>query len=133
MFCATIEDMKKSILIVEDERDMREILEDLFTEANFQVTNCSSGQEAINILATEQFNVVVLDLILPDMSGQKVLETIKASGSDAPHVVVLSAMTDVTHVGDAYKLDVADYIIKSEVLPQDIVRRVMKITEETPS
>src|SRR3990172_3477612 len=98
------------ILIVEDEKHLRDLYTDEFSDAGFQVFSIQSGKEAIEWVKKERPSVVVLDIKLNDMDGLRVLEEIKDVDRTIP--VILNSAYAV------YKADFAswmadDYVVKS--------------------
>ena len=61
------------ILIVDDDQDMIMITERWFTKAGYEVSRAASGQEAVDILKKEDFDLVLLDYSMPDMDGKDTL------------------------------------------------------------
>ncbi|HZR47759.1 MAG TPA: response regulator, partial [Candidatus Manganitrophaceae bacterium] len=91
--------MPKQILIVDDDEDSLFILSAILAQAGFDVVTAKDGQEALRILCRSRPDLVVLDLILPEMDGFSVSETIKSSASlRAIPVLMISAWTDADSV-----------------------------------
>lgn len=93
-----------SVLVVDDEEAIRELLQSYLEGEGFRVCTAEDGPEALRLLAQPQVSVctVVLDLALPGMSGFTVLEELQRSGTEAA-VIVVSASTatlpEVLHAG----------------------------------
>jgi CheY-like chemotaxis protein len=85
--------MSPSILIVDDDRDIREALGEILREEGFEVREAANGQQAMMQLAHGKPDVMLLDLMMPVMSGWQVLQAVRSSQelADLP-VVVLSAI-----------------------------------------
>jgi DNA-binding NarL/FixJ family response regulator len=80
----------KRALIVEDQTTLRELLEELFASVNYQTDSAGSGAEARALLAKTRFDLVLLDLVLPDAHGFELLAEIRAA-SRMTRVIVLTA------------------------------------------
>jgi DNA-binding response OmpR family regulator len=81
-----------SVLIAEDDPDLREIFEIAFKHRHFEVQTVRNGQEAINLLEEGLPQVLVLDINMPQVSGLEVLRHIREQGlHDEMHVIVLTA------------------------------------------
>jgi len=123
--------MKKIILVVEDETDMREAIASALQNNGFHVITAENGQEAIE--KAEQFEpeLILLDLLMPVMDGHTALKNIRETdwGKDLK-VMVLTAMDDVTNLGTAYEAGILDYITKSEISLADLVTKVKKAVGE---
>jgi CheY-like chemotaxis protein len=68
---------RKSILVVDDEPDVRMILEALLTTVGYSVTEACDGQEALDILANRKFDLMFLDLAMPRLSGEEVMKQLR--------------------------------------------------------
>ncbi|BCR05623.1 acetoacetate metabolism regulatory protein AtoC [Desulfuromonas versatilis] len=102
--------MRGRILIVEDEELVRESLVEFFAEEGLEVQGVASLQQARAHLSRQAFDLVILDLKLPDGSGLELLREIQ--GSEGPQVVVLTAFPEVQTAVRALKLGAFDYINK---------------------
>ncbi len=81
--------MQKSlrILLVEDDRDTNQALTKLLTQRGHQVSSCLAGNEALGLIRTDAFDIVFLDIGLPDMSGWDLVLEIKSA---APQVIAVA-------------------------------------------
>ena len=101
----------RRMLIVEDEQKMRQLLTDFFTARGFAVTATFSGEEALAMLATQPVEVVLLDILLPGMSGMEVLRRMKRQ-QPSVKVVIVSAL-DQDHLRmEARRYGACEYITK---------------------
>lgn len=83
------------ILIVDDEDAVRDVFRDFCNSSSlFSVTTASSGAEAIELANTTKFDIVTIDLVMPDISGVEVIETIKGSNPHLPMVIITGNATD---------------------------------------
>lgn len=111
-----IQDIKKiengRVLIVEDNQDMRKYLVSIF-EDFFTVVTARNGKEALLVLETQHVNLIISDLMMPEMNGRELLVALK-NDSRYRHipVIMLTAKTDEHEKLDALKLGVDDYLIK---------------------
>lgn len=103
---------KSHILLVDDEPELLKSCEELLETAGFIVTTCLGGREALARLTTSSaFDMMLLDLNMPQMSGLQVMREIKQKGIDIS-VVVLSGETSFEWVSGAFQLGAYDYITK---------------------
>ena len=117
-------DEKKSLLIVDDEPNIRRVLEAVFTKDGYRVRTAENGRKALDIVATEPgLNVVICDLIMPDMNGVEVLEAAKEINPRLSLVMITAHGTIKTAV-DAMKLGAFDYITKP--FDMDEIKLVVK-------
>jgi len=110
------------VLVVDDERNIRESLERLLDLEGIDASLASDGKEGQAALREESFDAVVLDLKMPVMGGQELLEWINAEGIRAP-VVMISALGEVSDAVKALKSGASDYLIK----PFDPTELVFKL------
>ncbi|MCL6436784.1 MAG: response regulator [Leptolyngbyaceae cyanobacterium HOT.MB2.61] len=82
--------MSKTVLVVDDEEDVRAIARlGLEMGANWNVLTASSGQEAVAMAATHQPDVILLDMMMPDMDGRATLQQLQANPTTQPIPVIL--------------------------------------------
>ena len=101
------------ILIVDDIADNRIILARRFQRRNFDVVEADCGVRALEIIDSESFDVVLLDVIMPDMSGLEVLRKIRATRSSAAlPVIMVTANNTSTDIVGALEIGANDYVAK---------------------
>lgn len=100
----------KRILIIEDERDVNQLLARTLQEEGYETASAYDGEEGIHMAGQEHFDMVMLDLMLPYKSGDEVLREIRKQ-SDVP-VIVISAKDMVRTKIDLLTLGADDYITK---------------------
>ena len=101
----------KKILIVDDDADLRITLSEILKEAGYYVDNASSGSEAIEKAATEAFDIVLLDVMMPEMNGIDVLKELRKIRPKT-RVIMITAFATVKSAVDAIKRGASDYISK---------------------
>jgi DNA-binding response OmpR family regulator len=119
--------MTHSILSVDDEQDVTELLRFHFTKAGYEVWTASSGREAIETIRCRRPDLVLLDLMLPDIDGFGVCEILRRNAATAAiPIIILSAWatTDARNVG--MELGALDYVTKP-FSPRDLVERVDRL------
>lgn len=114
----------KSILIVDDEPNIRRVLSAVFEKAGYQVYTAENGKKALDIISTEQnLDVVLCDLIMPDLNGVEVLKTAREINPRLSLIMITAHGTIKTAV-DAMKLGAFDYITKP--FDMDEIKLVVK-------
>jgi two-component system response regulator AtoC len=115
------------ILVIDDEAIIRDNLERILTEENYQVTTVSTGGEALNLLTEADFAVALLDLNLPDIHGIEVLQ--KAHEID-PNllVIIVTGYASVESAVEALKLGAYDYIKKP--FKADVIKLIIRLALE---
>jgi DNA-binding response OmpR family regulator len=116
--------MATTVLVVEDERKLRELVRSYLERAGFAVLSTESGAEAITLAASASPDLVILDLGLPDVPGESVLRELRAMGP-VP-VLMLTAMSSEEDRIPGLELGADDYVTKP-FSPRELVLRVQAI------
>lgn len=120
--------MALSVLIVEDTELLRRMYVDSLKEEGFNVTAAADGLEALSILRSATPDLILLDLVMPKMSGLEVLEVIKKDDRlrDIP-VLILSNPLEDADMERGLELGATDYLIKSEMRVADVAARISEV------
>jgi len=120
--------MKKRVLIVDDEADIREAMADYLEQNGYRVSQAADGAVGLELALKEQPDVILLDLMMPVMDGHAMLDKLRQDpwGRNAK-VVIMSAMDDVTNIGSAYQTGITEYIIKSNASLEELAKKVREI------
>jgi DNA-binding response OmpR family regulator len=113
-----------TILIAEDERDIRDLITFTLTYAGYKVLQATNGEEAVKIALAEKPDLILLDVRMPYMNGYEACIKIKSEESlqDLP-VVFLSAKGQETEVQTGLQAGAVEYILKP-FSPDELVERV---------
>jgi DNA-binding response OmpR family regulator len=111
-----------SILVIEDDANIQRVLHRLFSAENYDVKTVSEGKQGWETFAGSSPDAVILDLMLPGMSGRELCRSIKESSPETP-VVVLSAISDVADKVLLLELGADDYVTKP-FSPRELLARV---------
>ena len=118
---------EKIVLIVEDDMFLMKAYELKFQKEGIQVWTTSDGKEALTFLEKPPPSVVLLDLLLPGVSGFEILAAIRKSENwRSVPVLVLSNLSQAGDLERAKALGVEDYLIKANTKINDIVDKVKK-------
>ncbi|OGW81387.1 MAG: hypothetical protein A2Z83_02035 [Omnitrophica bacterium GWA2_52_8] len=101
----------KRILVVDDEDDVRLFLQDFLVERNLTVDAADNGKRALEMMQKQQYDIVLLDVMMPEMDGMSCLEKIK-SLYPKTKVIMITALKDEERIQRATKLGATQYIIK---------------------
>lgn len=99
------------ILIVEDEKDMRKLLEERLQSEGYVVDTCNNGMEAVEYLALGEYDGAIMDVMLPKLTGFQVLKKIRAQKIYTP-VMFLSALNDAEDIVTGLDGGADDYMTK---------------------
>jgi DNA-binding response OmpR family regulator len=120
--------MKKKILIIEDEKDLKFFLVRKFTEEGFDVEEAIDGEEGIKKPKENKPDLILLDLLLPGIDGFEVLSRLKRDPDlESIPVIILSNLGQEEEIGRGLKLGAVDYLIKANFTLDEIVERVRKV------
>ncbi len=103
--------IRNKILIVDDEPNVCNFLSEFLDYKGFESTITLSGKEALNQLESEDFDLVLLDLIMPEMNGFEVLERINQMDNKVP-VIILTGVRDQNVANDSIEMGAVDFISK---------------------
>ena len=114
----------RSILIVEDDRDISEMYCTKFEREGYGVSACYDGKTAIGMVISFKPDVVMLDLLLPFVNGIDVLKAIRKRNNEVPIIICTNLDSNSILRREALSLGANEYIIKSSTTPGELVERV---------
>lgn len=117
------------ILVVDDEMRIREGCREILTEEGFEVSSAESGEKGLEMIAREHFDIILLDLMMPEISGLEVLPKVKSSHPDTV-VIVITGYATIEHSIQAMKSGAFDFIPKP-FSPEQLKVVVSKAIEYT--
>jgi len=118
---------KSKILIVDDDQTMKNSLLEWFESENHQARAAASGEEAMEMMADESFNIVITDLRMPGIDGLELLRYVRREHRDT-EVIIMTAYGSVPTAVNAMKEGAYDYVVKP-FAPEEIDMIVKKITD----
>jgi len=121
-----MESSKPSILVIDDEEDMLLLYKNILKN-HYNLTATSSGQKAIKIISQSNFDVVLLDVIMPEMNGIEVLKKIKEIDISL-EVIMITASKEVKPAVESLKFGAFDYIVKPFEM-DDLLSTIQKALE----
>ena len=120
----------KRVLLVEDDRFLRRACEASLRQRGLTVVTAADGEEALRLARTEAPDLVLLDLLLPKLTGLEVLRTLKAEDATrAIPVLVLSNSSREEDVQRVLKLGAVGYLVKANLSLQELGERVTRLLE----
>jgi DNA-binding response OmpR family regulator len=119
--------MRRKILVVDDEQEIRQFLDLVLREKGFEVLAAGGGAEALGLAGSAGPQLVLLDIMMPEIDGWTVLERLKSAEPTARiPVAMLSARTEAADRARALRAGAADYITKPFSL-RDLLGRIEAI------
>lgn len=113
------------ILVIDDEAALRSTLARILGGAGFEVTTAGSGQEGLAFIAEQPFDLVYLDIRMPDMSGLEVLKLIHKNHPETP-IILFTAQPDLNSAIQAMRDGAMDYLLKP-LQPKTMIERTRVI------
>ena len=114
----------QKILVVEDDFDIRELLQNFLQEAGYEVSIANDGVEAVSLFSTAHYDLILLDVMLPKIDGFTVCELIRKQ-SQIP-IIMLTALSGEKEQIKGLDLQVDDYITKPFSMPV-LVRKIAAV------
>lgn len=115
-----------TILIVEDDSDIQSSLQYLFNLEGYHTLTASSGITALDLLDHEDIDLVVLDVMLPDMSGYDLCQTLRHSAHGRIPVLMLTALAQQQHINQGLSSGADDYV-KKPYAPEELLLRARRL------
>lgn len=113
------------ILLVDDDVFLRDMYAMKFGERGDTVVGAQSGDQAIQFLGGDTFDVIIMDMVMPGMNGIDLLKAIKnIESAKASKCIVLSNQGEESDIQGAYEQGAIGYIIKAESIPSEVVEKV---------
>jgi putative nucleotidyltransferase with HDIG domain len=101
----------EKILVVDDEEAIREVVSTLLAAQGYRCTVCSNGKMALEAFRNDTFDLVLSDIVMPEMDGLKLLGELRNEDPDVP-VIMVTAMHDISIALEAIRAGAYDYILK---------------------
>jgi len=123
-----METLDNRVLVVDDEKDVRWLLSNILSDAGYEVRTAGNGFEALEALASQGADVVILDAMMPEMNGMEALEKIHSTYPDIP-VIILTAHGEIKSAVQSIKLGAYDYLTKP-FMNENIILTVQRALEK---
>ncbi len=119
------EERKHKILLVEDDESLASVYLERFEAEGFEVKHVANGEDALTSAIEFKPELILLDVMMPKISGFDVLDILRNTPETANvHIVMLTALSQEKDKEKAKQLGVDDYLVKSQVVIADVVDRV---------
>jgi len=113
------------ILLVDDDEFLLDMYSLKFREAGFELEAAKSGEEAIDKLKNNQYDIILLDIVMPTLDGFGVLAQMKKENlGGGAIVIVLSNLGQKEDIERGLQMGAADYVVKAHFTPREVVEKV---------
>ena len=121
---------KKTILIVEDDVFLADLYKTKMELEGFKVYAAYDGEKGLEMAKKNNPSIILLDLILPKLTGFQVLEKIRSDSKikDIP-IIILTNLSQKSDVDKGIKMGANDYLIKAHFMPSEVVEKIKKLIQ----
>ncbi len=119
--------MNKKVLVIEDETSLRFLLCERLSSENFQIFSASNGVDGLSLALQEKPNLILLDIMMPGIDGNHVLEEIRKNdwGKKA-HVIILTNLNTSEELAKALELEAFEFYVKSNIKIEDLMQKIIQ-------
>ncbi len=116
------------ILLVDDDILLRDMYKTKFVEQGDEVVTARDGEEALEAITKDNFDVMITDMVMPGMTGTELIRAVKTKEENKNvFCIVLSNQSEPTDIKDAEEAGADGYIVKAELIPSAVVNRVHEL------
>ncbi len=119
---------QKRILMIEDDVYIRELYEEVLKKAGYLVITAVDGEEGLVKASDGEYDLVLLDIMLPKLTGIEVLKKLREKGATTEEIPIylLTNLGEETIAKETYKLGANGYLLKAKYLPKELVKEIDK-------
>lgn len=117
------------VLLLEDDVALSDLLNEHLEDKGYDVTLCTNGQDALESLIDQKYDIALLDINTPIISGIEVLKTIRTEYKNNTPAIILTAYQDTKHLKESFENGVDDYIKKPFDL-EELDQRILKLCRQ---
>ena len=126
--------MAKKILLIEDDKFLRKVLVRKLSKEGYQVIEAIDGEKGLKSMEQDKPDLVLLDLVLPEIDGFEVLDKAKRNPLLAKiPVIILSNLGEKKEIKRGLELGANDYLIKAHFTPGEILKKIEAVLKNTKS
>lgn len=122
-----------TILIVDDDKTLREMYESYLQAAGYHVVTAQNGKDGLALAQEQKPNIILLDLMMPEMNGIEVLKHLKADEAlKSIPVIVFTALIQDLEKQQSFEAGAADYVVKTELVPSGMLEKIKSLISKGP-
>jgi DNA-binding response OmpR family regulator len=119
----------KKVLLIEDDDIISQVYQHYFEKAGLSVYSVQTGPDAVSFAQNQEFDIIVLDIIIPGYDGFHVIEKLRENEKTAKiPVMILTNLDEDKYVKRATKLGASEYLIKANTTPQQALEHIKSLT-----
>jgi two-component system response regulator ResD len=124
---------KKKILLVEDELYIRELYARALRQEGYDVEEVDNGEDGFNKIRDNDYDLILLDIMLPKLNGLQVLENLKSENMEEKNskIILLTNLDQALTIANGVSQGVRAYYVKSQYTPEKLKKEVMQYFAET--
>jgi len=120
-----MEKPKKTLLIIDDDETLRSSLAVFFKTKDYQVTEAVNGKAGLDAIKSEQPNAVLLDIMMPEMTGIELIKAVSESNPDMlDRITLMTNSSSMNYLSEAVDLGVLKYVLKGDMSLEQIFKIV---------
>lgn len=119
--------VQKKILMIEDDEFIRELYSRQVKNAGYSVEATASGKEGLELLEKNHYDLLMLDLNIPDVSGFQILEKLQKTPKENMLIMILSNVAQDEFVHEGLNLGASAFVIKSTYTPEQVVAEIKSL------
>lgn len=122
---------RKKVLCIEDERFIGELYSRALTRAGYDIVVEPDGQKGFELAQTDRFDIILLDLMVPGLTGIEILRRLRGPGSSAPElhakIIITTNLEQREQVRAEVEKQADGYIVKAEITPRQLVEFLQQL------
>jgi CheY-like chemotaxis protein len=116
--------LSKKILLIEDTLEILQLVKDALEKEGYSVDTVSSGKKALTKIRTTTYDLILLDIIIPEIDGLSILKKIKNQKIKNGPVIVYDNLESDKIIGEALDLGAVGYLLKGKITPSHLVKEI---------
>lgn len=124
---------QKKILVVEDDQLLREFYQELLSSEGYLADAAPDGEMALSKIQNEEYDLILLDIMLPKKDGVEILRELKAKGPKRSDVIIvmLTNLGQDAVIKECFDLGAQGYLIKSALNPDEVLTEIKSYLQKT--
>ncbi len=118
----------KKVLVIEDDKFLRKVIKKKLSDEGYDVVEAIDGEKGVKMAKEKKPDIILLDLVLPEMTGFEVLKKLKEKEpiSKIP-IIILSNLSNAEEVRKGMSMGAASYLVKSNFHPSEIIKKMEEV------